>query len=233
MILTNKLQFLTISFIDLKQITFMSRFLGVFVAFSLISASAFAQTKFTLVNGKEIDVSSYEVKGEWIVYKGLDNKERRKDKYKVFSALTGDKEEIFYEPDPLNEDPAVDWVRGYIKGEQYAIKHEKQKWNSSSGEWKKSRITVNHIAGFATGFSGSILSFYGIVVPAGYATVSSLFPVKMPPASDLTDDQKNSEAFNYGYQRRMKNKRIKRGFLSSMAGFAAGIITFTAIERSK
>lgn len=233
MILTNKLQFLTISFIDLKQITFMFRFLGVFVAFSLIGTSAFAQSKFTLVNGKEINVSSYEVKGEWIVYKGLNGQQRRMDKYKIFSAVTGNKEEIFYEPDPLNEDPTVDWVRTYIKGEQYGMKHEKQKWNSNAGEWKRSRITVNHIAGFATGFSGSILSFYGIVVPAGYATVSSLFPVKMPPASDLTQDQIADEAFNYGYQRRMKNKRIKRGFLSSMAGFAAGIITFTAIERSK
>lgn len=221
------------SFIDLKQITFMHRLHGVLAAFFLISTSAFAQTKFTLVNGKEIDVSSYEVKGEWIVYKGLDNKERRKDKYKVFSAVTGDKEEIFYEPDILNEDPTIDWVRDYIRGEQYAMKHEKEKWCSSDGEWKRSRITVNHVAGFATGFSGSLLGFYGVIIPAGYATVSSLFPLKMPPASDLTPEQKNSEAFNYGYQRRMKNKRIKRGFISSMAGFAAGIITFTAIERSK
>jgi tetrahydromethanopterin S-methyltransferase subunit F len=105
--------------------------------------------------------------------------------------------------------------------------HQKQHWNSKTGTWVKGTNPINKICGFATGFGGSILSFYGIAVPALYTTVVGQFSVKLPPATDIDESLRNDEAFRYGYQKKLRNRRIRQGFLASMAGFAAGILTFT------
>lgn len=196
--------------------------------------SANAQQKITMINGKEITITSFDIKDEWVNYKQSEDtlaKQRRVDRYDVFSISRADgSEKILYDPNPEAQDPSVDWVRNYIKGEQYAMLHCKEHWNSKDGNWKKTKVPWNVVGSFAFGFGSSYFSFWGIPGPAIYTTVIGRLPAKVPPASDINESLRNDEAFSYGYQKKKRNQRIRQGFISGMIGFAAGITTF-AITR--
>lgn len=185
----------------------------------------YSQGKIILLNGKEINFSSYTITPEKINYIKVDdtkNKTRRIDKLKVFSIqpLNG-LEEVIYTPDTItSDDPSVDEVRRFVMGEQHAnmVYHN----------------NINKVAGGVVGLGGSLLSFYGGLVPALYtAVVGNFSPKKIIPASTIPQEIFNSDEFRYGYQKRARTKKIQQGFLYGIIGFAVGTTALTIYEHNK
>lgn len=201
-----------------------------------ISAS-FSQDKLLLISGKEKTVSSFDLKNpEWVQYKlanSKKNKIKKIDRFDVFAIEKSDgTEQIIYTPDTANGDPSVDWVRAYIKGQQYGRLHKKQRWNSVDGEWHR-KVNFLEVGGVIVGGAGSLLSFYGIPVPAVYALVVGRINSNLPPATDIEEQYRTSESFKFGYQKQRRNQRIKQAFISGMIGFAVGVTTFTIIGNNQ
>lgn len=204
--------------------------LSILFFFGLSVSSAIAQGKLIMLNGKEKRFSTAEVKGEIIVYQPEDttrNVNRKVDKYDVFAIVRADgSEEIIYNPDTVTgEDPTVAEVRDYIKGERFA-----------SQVYRK---PLNLISGIAVGGAGSIIGFYGLIVPVVYPAVLGRFtpdikePIaynfnettrKFDPISEGTSTNINvSEAFSAGYGKKARNLKIKNSLIGGGIGFAVGI----------
>ncbi len=209
-------------------------FLLLFTGF--YSSTVFSQDKLLLINGKEKPVLYFDTKNpEWIQYKaagGEKNKVKKIDRFDVFSIQKSDgTEEIIYTPDTVNGDPGIEWVRAYIKGQQYGHLHRKQRWCNRDGKWHR-KFNFMEAGGLVVGGAGSILSFYAIPVPAVYALVGGRINSKLPAATDIEEPMRNNDAFKAGYQKQRRNQRIKQGFVSGMIGLVAGFVTFTVIENN-
>ncbi len=193
-----------------------------------------AQDTLRLLNGKTKSIEAFDVKDpEWVFYKLSKDKKhkmRRIDSYKVFSVSKSDGgEEVIYAPDTVNGDPSISWVREFIKGQQYGALHKREHFNKHDNTWHQ-KFNFNEASGLIVGGGGSLLSFYGIPVPAIYALAVGRTNSKLPDDPAIAPALKNSEGFLYGYQKQRRNQRIRQGFVSSMIGFAVGIVAFTIIE---
>ncbi|MEO5570737.1 MAG: hypothetical protein ABIT08_14350 [Bacteroidia bacterium] len=193
-----------------------------FVLFFFLSINfCNAQVKILLLSGKIKEVKQYEVKGDWIFYKKMDDpkdKMRKLDKYDVFSAINPDStEEIIYDPDTTMEgDPSVDFVRRYIQGEQYGRAVYKKPWNAFEGQ----------IVGAASG----ILNFYGpIVVFANSIIMGRFNPRTIPPSSTIEPEVFKSEEFRAGYNKYARNKKIKDTLIWGTIGFSASFAFLTIV----
>ncbi len=150
----------------------------------------------------------------------------------MFSIQKSDgSEEIIYAPDTATGDPNSEWVRAYIKGQQYGHMHRKQHWCNRDGKWHR-KFNFMEAGGLVVGGAASILSFYAIPVPAVYALVGGRINSKLPAATDIEEPMRGNDAFKAGYQKQRRNQRIKQGFVSGMIGLAAGFVTFTVIENN-
>jgi hypothetical protein len=154
--------------VDLYTISIQMKAFRLILFFALVIASVtgvYGQGTMLYLNGKEKRFATAEVKGDFIVYKPEGNQQegvKKMEKFDIFS-LRFDigTEQIIYEPDTAYGDPTVEQARDYIKGEQLA-----------DSIYKK---PLNMIGGIAAGAAGSLLLFYGPIVPAVYATTISLF----------------------------------------------------------
>lgn len=192
------------------------------------------QDTLRLLNGKTKSIEAFDVKDpEWVFYKLSNDKKhkmRRIDSYKVFAVSKSDgTEEIVYTPDSVGGDPSIEWVRDFIKGQQYGTLHKKEHFNRHDNTWH-SKFNFNEVGGLVVGGGGSLLSFYGIPVPALYALAVGRTNSKLPADPAIAPELKSSEGFLYGFQKQRRNQRIRQGFVSSMIGFAVGIVAFTIIE---
>ena len=166
--------------------------LKIILFFFLIANFCNAQVKILFLNGKYKEVKQYEVKGDWIYYKKVNDpkdKMRKLDKFDVFSAINLDStEEVIYDPDTTMEgDPGVAQVRNYIKGEQYGmtVYHK----------------PLNNIGGFLVGgASGAYLGYYGPIGIFAYSIVMSRFNPKVPFSDKIEPTVFNSDEFKLGYQ---------------------------------
>ncbi len=195
-----------------------------------------AQDTLNMLNGKTKTLKMYSTKDpEWIQYitsANKKNKLKKIDSYKVFSITKADgTEEVIYNPDTAGGDPSVNWVRDFIKGQQYGILHKREHFNRNDNTWHR-KVNFTEVGGVAVGGAGSLLSFYGIPVPALYALAVGRTNSKLPPDPSIVPELKNSEGFLYGFQKQRRNQRIRQGFVSSMIGFAVGIVAFTIIENN-
>ena len=186
-----------------------------------LATFSFGQNKIQLLNGKTKDITTYEVKGDWVFYKRADDKKdktRRLDKFNVFSVIKADGlEEIIYDPDTsFDGDPNVDQVRRYIRGEQYSIAMYKTPWNK--------------IESAAAGFGSGFFSFYG---PAGVfinsMVLSRFNPRKIPPTTLVEPEIFNSEEFISGFNKHARNKKIKDSLTFGGIGLAVGFTFFSII----
>lgn len=205
----------------------------VFLFLFFIGLHADAQDTLCLLNGKQKTVKMYNLNDpDWVRYVKYNGSSRVKklDVYKVFSVKHADgTEKIIYNPDTIAGDPDVAWVSDYIKGQQYGMLHRRDHFNKHSKTWHR-RVNFTEIGGVAVGGAGSLLSFYGIPVPAIYAIAVGRSSPALPDAPDIAPQFKNSEGFISGYQKHKRNQRIKQGFISGMIGFAIGVVTLTIIE---
>ncbi|MEP7168801.1 MAG: hypothetical protein ABI855_05475 [Bacteroidota bacterium] len=189
--------------------------------FFLTSNFCNAQIKILFLTGKMKEVKQYEVKGDWVFYKKMNDKKdklRKMDKFDIFSAINPDgTEEVIYDPDTaLEGDPSVERVRNYIKGEQYAKSVYNAPWNKFESE--------------VVGLGSGIFTFYG---PAG-VFINSLITGqinarKIPYTSSIEPAILYSDDFKVGYKKYARNKKIKDSLIFGGIGFTIGFTFFTLI----
>ncbi len=183
----------------------------------IMPLSGSAQGTIILLNGKEKRFEAAEVKGEYLHYSvegdTLDFK-KIIDRYNVFSLkYDNGVEDVLYKPDTAyGEDPSVEEVRDFIKGEQYAM--------------AVYRKPMNFIGGVGVGLASSAAGFYGIPIPLVYSTVLGRFNPKVPASAD---GNVQSESFKIGYQKKARNMKIKNSLLGGALGFAVGITALVVI----
>jgi len=192
----------------------------IFLVISLLvlaGSDIIAQGTILFLNGKERRFSTAEVRGEYIIYTPEDKPDswlRRADKYNVFSIIrdsTG--EEILYQPDTTDgEDPPVEEVRDYIKGEQYASQ------TYSKPATKGTSLYV--------GVAGGMVGFYGLPVPIVYSTILGRINPKFPD-KDFSTEQ--SEAFKAGYVKKARNIKIKQSLIFGGVGFTISAAWFAFV----
>ncbi|MFI5218213.1 MAG: hypothetical protein ACHQNT_01905 [Bacteroidia bacterium] len=189
--------------------------------FLLAATIVFSQNKILLLTGKIKEVKSYELKGDWLYYKKIDDKKetnRKMDRYNVFSVTKPDGlEEVIYDPDTaLEGDPSIEQVRRYISGEQYGMTSYKTPWNK--------------VEGAVVGFGSGVLAFYGpAVVFANSMIMGRINPSQIPPTTLIEPEVFNSEEFGAGYKKYARNKKIKDTLIFGGIGFAAGFAFFSII----
>lgn len=194
-----------------------------------------AQNKILLLDGRVKEAKQYELKGDDVFYKRSeaedksrrfflwktiwpDNKMRKIDKYDVFSVIKPDGlEEVIYDPDTTFEgDPTVDQVRRYIKGEQYAMLNYHAPWTKFESE--------------VVGLGAGIFTFYGPIVVFANSVVLTRFNVnKIPPTTLIEPEVFNSKEFRTGYEKHVRNKKIKDSLIFGTIGFAIGFSWFSLV----
>lgn len=177
-----------------------------------------AQQRILLLNGKYIQIESYQLGDDILSYKKINDtrkKMRTVDRYDVFSIETeGQKEKIIYTPaDSL--DFNIEEAKLYIQGEQVASEYYKAKGAS--------------ISSAVVGVGSSLLSFYAIPVPMIYSIVLGRFnPKKMHLPENFDLKTASTEPFIIGYEKSARNTKIQQslkwGYISLGLGLTGLII---------
>jgi hypothetical protein len=165
--------------------------------FPLGITSTNAQQKITLLNGEEINVTSYSIGEMFVNYKLVGDspkKLRLVDKYDVFSVTSSDnKEEVLYKPaDSL--DFTIEEARIYMDGERAANKYFDRTGSSVSSVY--------------VGAASGVLGFFSIPAPFLYSMVLGRKNPKQLPAE--FKNYENNEAFRLGYNREARNIKFKQ-----------------------
>ena len=207
------------------------------IAFVGCIGSVAGQGRIVMLNGNERRFSTVEVKGDVIVYQPEGSKKmaRRIDRFDVFSIVRDTLgEELIYKPDTVTgDDPPVEEVRDYIKGEKYAkIVYRKP---------------LNFITGVVAGGAGSMIGYYGLIVPAVYPAVLGCFTPKLKEPVTHTYDNITgrflptdssaagekiviTDGFTAGYGRKARNMKVKNSLFGGAVGFALGIAVLVLID---
>ena len=191
----------------------------------LFSGSSFitnAQDTIVLLSGKTIIAIGIEVGMYSVTYHKTDaGKQKRISPDEVFSIIHIDgTERIIYQRDSLEEgdDYTVEQMRMFIRGEQDAMKYYK---NNS-----------NKIAAFACGVGISYFGFYGIVGPAIYSTLIGSFSPDMEKQKVSDPSLIHVDEYKDGYQRKARDKKIVQSIFYGLAGFAAGVVTYSVVTHN-
>jgi hypothetical protein len=139
------------------------------------------------------------------------------EKYRIFSVLGADgKEQVLYTKDPYDSlDFTPEQMRLFIKGEQDADRFF--------------HGTANKAVSFAIGVPSSLLAIYGLLVPPLYSTVIGSFSPNMQKATVSDPALRNVPEYSEGYQRKVREKKIRNSLLYGLAGFAAGFVVFNMV----
>lgn len=182
-----------------------------------------AQNTLVLLNGKEVNMANYEVKGIFITFKKSSDASAKNSKYnleRVFSikdSLLGEK--IYYFPDTVDDyELNIGDMRTFIDGEQYARKHYKK--------------PLNAVVPAAIGLtSAGFLGVYALLVPFGYVGIASAFNTTVPLSLPDEPANINEPYFKAGYQYRARKKKAQDGFLFGGLGVVVGLSVFFIFVR--
>ena len=203
--------------------------LGILAIF--LQQYSLGQGKIIFLNGNEKRFSIAEIKNDILQYtpESIGEKKpspRKIDKYDVFSILNDNgTEEIIYKPDTTyNDDPSVEQIREYIKGEKYA-----------SLVYNK---PANFVTGMQVGFMSGILlpAFYGLAAPIIYPAILGRFTPKLETPLQYQYNSKTfdfvalskdtivtqyvvTEYFEAGYGKKARNIKIKSSLIGGAIGF--------------
>ena len=184
--------------------------------------SSHAQGYIQLLNGKERRFTKAEVKGEFINYEpeSKPGKSKKLNRFDAFSLnFDSGTKEVLYKRDTIYEDdPTVEEVLQYIKGQKFAYNYYRE-----HPRYPASQLYFS----FYAGFFGSLLGPYGAAVIPVYAIGVDRFGPDQPV--DNLDDWSEVPAFVSGYNKTMRNKKVKNSLIGGSIGFAVGITTLAII----
>ncbi|MFM7016729.1 MAG: hypothetical protein ACKOX3_10425 [Bacteroidota bacterium] len=172
--------------------------LVVCMATLLATTSLNAQQKITLLNGNEINVTSYSIGEMFVNYKlagDQPKKLRLVDKFDVFSVTdANNSEEVLYKPaDSL--DFSVEEARVYMEGERAAHNYFDK--------------TGSSVSSMYVGVASGVLGFYSVPLPFLYSmTMARKSPKQLP---EEFKNYENNEAFKFGYNREARTIKFKQG----------------------
>ncbi|MCX6291242.1 MAG: hypothetical protein NT126_05710 [Bacteroidetes bacterium] len=185
----------------------------------LFTSYSKAQDTIVLLSGKTIVASSIEYGGYAISYKGMKAGSRMKriGSENIFSIIHPDgSERIMYQPDSIDEtDFNVEQMRMFIRGEQDAMKYYKN--------------NLNKAVAFFCGGGSSLFAIYGLVGPAIYSTASGSFSPDISKQKVSDPLWLHADEYREGYERKIRDKKIRNSILYGFAGFAVGFTTFRFI----
>ena len=175
-----------------------------------IAGIAFGQGQINLLNGRIIKIDSVAGKVDnKVIYlpageKKLSNIASRK----IFSiSFANGREDIFYVYDSLNNgDMTVPHMKSYILGRQNASENY--------------HAPTASIGGIIFGGASSILGIiYGPVPIALYSVIASLHYPNVSHQEFCDKNMLNDDYYLYGYQIKVKRKKLKNAFLYSAISF--------------
>lgn len=181
---------------------------------------ASAQYSILLLNGRQKQISKYELRGPDLVYRKPDDKAgkaHKMDRYSVYSVTDSlGKEDLVYNPIDTTEDLSAERMRIFIKGEQYASKNYKAPFGVKAES-------------FAVGFGAGLLTIYGTPIPFLNAAVLQRFT---PPVTHGLPDEPaeiNSIDFQEGFQYKARKRKIEQSLIWGGIGFGIGFASFAII----
>ena len=184
-----------------------------------VSPAVLGQDTLLFLNGKSMHADSISFNGHTVQLISRTGKRQHAiNPYRVFSIRhTSGEIQMVYTPDPSDPMDLNEEQMGlFIKGEQDANKYYKN--------------NINKAAAFAVGAGSSFFTIYGLIIPPLYATAVGAFTPKMN-LSDLSDSPYiNNTYYCEGYQKKMRDRKIRNALVSGLAGFAAGFITLTLVK---
>jgi hypothetical protein len=193
-----------------------------FIDFVVAPTTAGAQGYIQLLNGKERRFTKAEIKGIFINYEpeSKPGKSKKLNRFDAFSLNYDDgREEVLYKPDTSYDDePTIEEVSDYVQGEKFAIKYY-----SDHPRYPASQLYF----GFYSGFFSSLLGFYGAAAIPVYAIGVDRFGPDQP--TDNLDQWNDSPSFVSGYEKVMRNKKVKNSLIGGAIGFTVGITTLAVI----
>ncbi|HNQ12992.1 MAG TPA: hypothetical protein PKH65_09660 [Bacteroidia bacterium] len=181
-----------------------------------------AQQNMLLMDGKEIKIQRHFFEGTRIRYVPFESKSLKSkyiNRYNVFSISdSGGIENVLYVPDSSYGDPSVEDLRLFIKGEQAAMLY----YRKPANKWSSLGV------GAASGF----MSFYGTPVPFLYSTIIGRHNPSVEIPDHIFIPEAGSEAFNYGYEKKARNIKIKQSLIWGYIGFGISLSTLVALSLS-
>ncbi|MCC7232256.1 MAG: hypothetical protein IT242_04885 [Bacteroidia bacterium] len=198
----------------------MYRIYLLIILFSVLIHTGNAQDTLVLINGKTLIVKSVELKDYTIAYRTLNSQKSRlrtMDPERVYSIKYHDgTEKVIYVRDTLDPvDFTAEQMRWFITGEQDADRYFKNHLNTGIA--------------FAFGFGSALGAFYGLLGPPLYSTVVGSFSPNMKKQKVSDPAYLQISEYKEGYERKARDRKIRNSLLGGLAGFAAGIVTFTLI----
>jgi hypothetical protein len=193
---------------------------SLFLLLALSALSLSAQETITLLNGKVISASRVKIDDFSISYsKDTAGGFRRIDNYRVFSVTKSDgSETVVYRKDSEDSlDFTPEQMRLFIQGEQEADRYFKGYLNMGTAA--------------LVGAGASFFAIWGLLVPPLYSTVVGGFSPNMEKAKLSNPAMREIPEFCEGYQRKVRDRKIRQSFAAGMIGFAAGFVVLTTMNK--
>ncbi len=173
-----------------------------------------------LVNGKTVNCTNAKTDSVFVTYQrqkksGKLKKETRLDREMVFSIRRVSGEEVLYNPSPAqlrSGDFTVEQMRYFILGQQDARNNYKTHW------WTVGGLVIGGGLGYA-----AYDQIYVAVIPFAYTLAAGFTPVEFNATPQRVNSELNIEAYQIGYLRAAKSKRVFRALESSLLGTAIGV----------
>ena len=188
------------------------------VTFLFVASKVDAQDTLTLLTGKTVAIKVDSITKDMIYYQLIKNgkmKPRSMDKESVFSIRSASGEEtVFYKKNPEEDyDMTVEEMRYYIYGAQDARKGYKNPW-----------ITIiSFTVGGAAGF-GLYDKPYVAAVPFVIPVIAGSTGTEFNKGSVRNEDFRKIEAYQSGYFKRAKSRKVTNALIGSLLGTGLGVM---------
>lgn len=146
--------------------------------------------------------------------------------FSITYAETGE-EQIIYTPDTLGL-LVIDTIRPEV---EYSVT-EMRNYIKGRIDGRKQNASWSTVGGLAAGLTGSVLgAFYGPIIPAVYVTIVSTRRPRIDFNNVSDPTLMGNEAYEDGYTKSAKRKKVRNVVISSVGSLAVGVVTLQLILR--
>jgi len=173
------------------------------------------------LNGRVLNAEVERSDAKYIYYTELGIPHKAK-KERVFSIVKKGEEQVLFETLYTDEDTVeVEEARAFICGRRLARNHYHQPWAAIAN----TAISIG---------AGYFMAYYGIVVPAAFTAIDVAINPRMGKYFTKRADPKYLNDMNYkaGYNRQVKNLKVRNDLIGGFTGLAAGVSTLIYIRNN-
>jgi hypothetical protein len=181
---------------------------------------ALGQGSIILLNGKTLDFTKADTLTGKVIYVERDSgRKKKKDLQDVFNIRYQGGEVLkIYRTDSTDNEASYEQMEMFIRGEQDAM--------------QRYRPMLSPAGAFVTGMAGGIGGFYGLLLPAGYATITGVSRISDRRIGNMgiPEPYLHNEDYLEGFNHKAREKRIIRSSLFGVAGFIGGIFLYRHVS---